>query len=116
MSFFITDAFADVASTTSTAPAHAAGGGFAQILMLLGFVVIFYLLLWRPQAKRAKEHRELVGNLAVGDEVVTSGGLIGKVRKLNDDFIVLEVADNVAIKVQKGSVSTVLPKGSLKPE
>lgn len=114
MSFFITDALADVATTT--APAHAGGGGYAQILMLLGFVVIFYLLLWRPQAKRAKEHRELISNLAAGDEVVTSGGLMGKVKKLGEDFLVVEIADNVSIKLQKGAVSTVLPKGTLKSE
>lgn len=113
MSFFISNAFADVPAAGAGA---ASGSSLTSILMLLGFVVIFYLLLWRPQAKRAKEHRNLISNLAKGDEVVTTGGLMGKIAKLGDDFLLLEIADNVAIKVQKGSISTVLPKGTLKSE
>ncbi len=112
MSFFITNALADTPAASSGAP----GGSFASILMLLGFVVIFYLLLWRPQAKRAKEHRNLISNLAKGDEVVTSGGIMGKIAQLTDDYVVLEIADNVIIKVQKGSIGNVLPKGTLKAE
>jgi len=112
MSFFISNAWADTVTTASTtAPA---GNSLPSILMLVGFVVIFYLMLWRPQAKRAKEHRTLLSNLAVGDEVMTSGGILGKIAKLDDDFITLVIAPNVEIKVQKGSVANVLPKGTLK--
>jgi preprotein translocase subunit YajC len=110
MSFFISNALAESAMTTSL-PAQ--GAGFSQILILLGFVVIFYLLLWRPQAKRAKEHRQLMANLAVGDEVSTTGGIIGKVTALREDVITLKVAENVEIKMQKAAVASVLPKATL---
>ncbi len=110
MSFFITDVLAQSA-TTSLSPQ---GNGYSQILILLGFVVIFYLLLWRPQAKRAKEHRQLMASLAIGDEVTTTGGIVGKVTRLNNELISLKVAENVEINLQKAAVSSVLPKGTIK--
>ncbi len=110
MSFFINDALAESAATTSTV---SQGGGLSQILILVGFVVIFYLLLWRPQAKRAKEHRQLMGNLGIGDEVVTTGGIVGKITVLKDAFITVQIAENVEIKIQKAAVSSILPKGTL---
>nr|WP_245555295.1 preprotein translocase subunit YajC [Hahella ganghwensis] len=85
-----------------------------QILFLGGFVLIFYFLVWRPQSKRAKEHRELVGGLGKGDEVLINGGVAGKIVRVKDDFIVVEISDNVEIKVQKAAVTTALPKGTLK--
>ena len=85
-----------------------------QFLMLAGFVVIFYLLIWRPQAKRAKEHKSLLGSLQKGDEVVTSGGIAGKVVKVADDFVVIEVSDTVELKIQKMAIAATLPKGTLK--
>lgn len=109
MSFFITDVLAQSATTITPQ-----SSGYSQILILLGFVVIFYLLLWRPQAKRAKEHRQLMANLAIGDEVTTTGGIVGKITRLNNDLITLKVAENVEIKLQKAAVSSVLPKGTLK--
>lgn len=109
MSFFLNDALAE--SAAASVPSQ--GGGLTQILILLGFVVIFYLLLWRPQAKRAKEHRQLMANLAVGDEVSTSGGIIGKVTALREDLITLKIAENVEIKLQKAAVASVLPKGTV---
>lgn len=111
MSFFINNALADAATTTA---ANTQASSLPSLLMLLAFVVVFYLLLWRPQAKRAKEHRNLLSSLAKGDEVVTSGGLVGKVNKITDDFVILTIADNIDITVQKAAVSGVLPKGSLK--
>jgi preprotein translocase subunit YajC len=106
--FFISDAIA-------ATPAPAQGeSGVMSIVLLVGFVLIFYFLLWRPQSKRAKEQRNLLAGLAVGDEVVTSGGLVGKINKVNDDFIMLSIADNVEIKLQKAAVIASLPKGSLK--
>ncbi|MEC9387995.1 MAG: preprotein translocase subunit YajC [Pseudomonadota bacterium] len=85
-----------------------------QIIVFAGFILIFYFLIWRPQSKRAKEHKALMSGLNKGDEVVTSGGVAGKITKVTDDFIVLEVADNVEMKVQKVAVAAALPKGTLK--
>lgn len=109
MSFFISSAFADAAAPAAGAPA----AGFEWIF-LVGFLVIFYLMIWRPQAKRAKEQKNLLGNLQKGDEVVTTGGIAGKITKVSDDFVVLEVADNIELKFQKGAVAATLPKGTLK--
>ena len=71
-------------------------------------------MLWRPQAKRAKEQRNLIANLAKGDEVVISGGIVGKITKLADDFITLAITDTVEIKVQRSAVLSILPKGTMK--
>jgi preprotein translocase subunit YajC len=95
------------------APAEGPGAIF-NILFFGGFILIFYFLMWRPQAKRAKEHKELMGGLSKGDEVLTNGGIAGRILRVKDDFIVLEVADNVEIKVQKVAVAGALPKGTLK--
>ncbi|CAE6949202.1 MULTISPECIES: preprotein translocase subunit YajC [Pseudomonas] len=107
MSFFIPAAYAD------TAAAAPAGSGFEWVF-LIGFLVIFYLMIWRPQAKRAKEHKNLLGGLQKGDEVVTSGGIAGKVSKVTDDFVVIEVSDTVELKFQKQAIAATLPKGTLK--
>ena len=99
------------------AMAQDAGQGMSvmgQIIFFAGFILIFYFLIWRPQSKRAKEHKNLMSGLNKGDEVVTSGGVAGRITKVTDDFIVLEVADNVEIKVQKVAVGAALPKGTLK--
>jgi len=109
MSFFIPTAFADAAAPA----AGPAGSGFEWIF-LVGFLVIFYLMIWRPQAKRAKEQKNLLGNLQKGDEVVTSGGIAGKINKVTDDFVVIEVSDTVELKIQKGAIAATLPKGTLK--
>ena len=110
MSFFISSAFADGAAPAAAAPM---GGGFEWIF-LVGFLVIFYLMIWRPQAKRAKEQKALLGNLQKGDEVVTTGGIAGKITKGSDAFVVLEVSDTVEMKFQKGAIAATLPKGTLK--
>lgn len=89
-------------------------GVMGQVIFFAGFILIFYFLIWRPQSKRAKEHKALMSGLNKGDEVVTSGGVAGRINKVTDDFIVVEVADNVEIKVQKVAVSATLPKGTLK--
>ncbi|CAD5108027.1 preprotein translocase subunit YajC [Zestomonas carbonaria] len=109
MSFLIPAAYADAAAPA----AGPAGTGFEWVF-LVGFLVIFYLMIWRPQAKRAKEHKNLLGSLQKGDEVVTSGGIAGKVTKVADDFVVVEVSDNVELKFQKGAIAATLPKGTLK--
>lgn len=89
-------------------------GVMGQIIFFAGFILIFYLLIWRPQSKRAKEHKALMTGLNKGDEIVTSGGVAGKITKVADDFIVVEIADNVEVKVQKVAVAAALPKGTLK--
>ena len=109
MSFFISSAFADAA-----APAAAPMGDGFEWIFLVGFLVIFYLMIWRPQAKRAKEQKALLGNLQKGDEIVTTGGIAGKIVKVSDAFVVIEVSDTVELKIQKGSVAATLPKGTLK--
>ena len=109
MSFLIPAAYADAAAPA----AGPAGTGFEWIF-LVGFLVIFYLMIWRPQAKRAKEHKNLMAGLQKGDEVVTSGGIAGKITKVADDFVVLEVSDTVEMKFQKGAIAATLPKGTLK--
>ncbi len=82
--------------------------------MLIIFMGLMYLMIIRPQMKQAKQHKQLVSSLAKGDEVVINGGLLGKIREVGDNFILLEVADNTAVKIQKHAVSQILPKGSLK--
>ena len=98
--------------------AQAAGGAqpnaFVQLLPLVLIFVVFYFLLIRPQAKRAKEHKAMVAALAVGDEVVTSGGIIGKVTETGEQFLTVEIAEGVRVKVQRHTVGAVLPKGTLK--
>lgn len=106
MNGLISDAWAQVAPS---APSQ-----FTPLLMVGVFFVIFYFLLFRPQQKRAKEHQNLISKLATGDEVVTTGGLLGKVNDVGDTFVTLEIADGVRIKVQKSQITQLMPKGTLK--
>lgn len=85
-----------------------------MFLFLGGFALIFYFMIFRPQSKRRKEHQALVSGLAKGDEVVTVGGIAGAVTKVEDDFVKVNIASNVEIRVQKSSVGASLPKGTLK--
>ena len=78
------------------------------------FFAIMYFMIIRPQQKRQKEHQKLIGSLSKGDEVVTSGGMMGKILKVGDNSIQVEISEGVAVKLQKNSISSVLPKGSLK--
>jgi preprotein translocase subunit YajC len=102
----------------SSAWAQAAGGAqpnaFMQLLPLVLIFVVFYFLLIRPQAKRAKEHKAMVAALGVGDEVATAGGILGKVTETGDQFLTLEVAEGVRVKIQRHTVTSVLPKGTIK--
>jgi len=88
------------------------GGGMSFLIMMVLF--IFYFMLIRPQMKQAREHKKLVENLSKGDEVVTNGGLLGRISEIGDNFIVLEVAKDTEIKVQKHAVSALMPKGTIK--
>jgi preprotein translocase subunit YajC len=85
-----------------------------DIFIIIAFALVFYFIVWRPQSKRTKEHKELVGGLSKGDEVVTSGGMLGKITKVDEQFLVIEIAANVEIKVQKGAIASALPKGTIK--
>jgi preprotein translocase subunit YajC len=87
---------------------------FAPVLMMVVFVGIFYFLLIRPQQKKAKDHQNMVAKLSTGDEVVTSGGILGRIVEVSDAFVTLEVADSVRLKIQKGQVTSLMPKGTLK--
>ncbi|MCJ2378384.1 preprotein translocase subunit YajC [Vibrio sp. ZSDZ34] len=102
-------------------PAYAAegapqGGGFEMLLMLGMFAVIFYFMIYRPQAKRAKEHKNLMSSMAKGDEVLTNGGLIGKITKISEenDYVAIALNDNNEVVIKKDFVTAVLPKGTLK--
>lgn len=100
------------------APAYAqdggAFGGLAGMLPLVLIFVLFYFLLIRPQQKRQKEHQQMVTALAAGDEVVTGGGMLGKVTSVSDQFVTVEIASNVSVKLQKHTISSVVPKGTVK--
>lgn len=113
MSIFISDAIAqtgEVADATN----QAAAGNSLSLIMLVAIFVLFYFMLIRPQNKRAKEHRDLISNLKVGDEVTTAGGIMGRIASMDEQFVKLEVADGVKIAFARTSVSTVLPKGTVK--
>ena len=85
-----------------------------NLLFLGGFVLIFYFLLIRPQSKRRKEHAALVAGLSKGDEVITAGGLVGSVTKVEDDFVKVQLASKLEVRMQKSAVNATLPKGTLK--
>ncbi len=86
-----------------------------NLVLIGGMFILFYLILWRPQSKRAKEHKNLISSISKGDEIMTSGGIMGKVTKVNDDYIAVEVGEKVKVelKLQKSSVAAVLPKGTI---
>jgi preprotein translocase subunit YajC len=106
---FIPAAYA--AEAAANIPASA---GYTEMAMLAVFALVAYFLLIRPQSKRMKEQRQLVASLAKGDEVVTAGGMVGKITRLEDNFIILAIADNVEVKFQRQAVTQVLPKGTIK--
>lgn len=109
MSFFISNAYAQAGG----APAPA-GGGMEFIIMIAIFFALMYFMIIRPQSKRAKEHRKLLEALGKGDEIVTTGGLVGKVSAVGDNFVQVEVGEGMEVKVQKQAVTAVLPKGTIK--
>jgi preprotein translocase subunit YajC len=97
-----------------TAAAADPTGGFMQLLPIILMFIVLYFLMIRPQMKRTKEHKALVEALAKGDEVVTGGGIAGRITKVSENFIAIEVATAVEIQVQKQAVTLLLPKGTLK--
>jgi preprotein translocase subunit YajC len=108
MSLLVSDAYAQSAG----GPLSGSGLGFNILLVV--FVGVFYFLMIRPQQKRMKDQQAMLSRLAAGDEVVTSGGLLGRITEVNDTFITLEIAEGVRIKVQKTQITQLMPKGTLK--
>lgn len=100
-------------ATAHAAPAAASQSPLPSILMMVGFILIFYFLIWRPQAKRTKEHRGMVESVAVGSEVVFAGGLMGRVTKLEGEYAVVELNRGNEVKIQKAAVISLLPQGTL---
>ena len=108
---FISQAFAQ------TAPAAAGGGAESTLFSLLPLVLMFvvlYFIMIRPQMKKQKEHKAMIEALAKGDEVVTAGGVVGKVSKITDQYASIEIAPSVEISVQRQAISQLLPKGTIK--
>ncbi|MBL0165278.1 MAG: preprotein translocase subunit YajC [Xanthomonadales bacterium] len=98
-------------SRASTGPADEFLTGIWPMLLIFG---VFYFMLIRPQMKRAKEARAMVAALAKGDEVLTNGGLLGRIEDISETFVTLEIADKISVKLQKSAITTVLPKGTIK--
>jgi len=111
MSFLFSDV---IAAGTGVGAGGQQGSAMSSIFMLVVFGLIFYFMLIRPQSKRAKEHKNMVEALQKGDEVVTNGGILGKITKVGESFVTIKVSDNVNINVQKHAVSSALPKGTIK--
>ena len=101
-------------AAAQAAPAAQGGNPMQLIIMMVLFFAVFYFMAIRPQMKRAKEHRALLSGLSKGDEVITNGGLAGRVVDLTDSFVGLEISDGVSVKIQKNAITAVLPKGTLK--
>ena len=107
MDFLIQPAWAQAAPGTTA-------GTLGTLLPLVLIFVVFYFLLIRPQTRRAKEHREMVAKLAPGDEIVTTGGVLGRISEVGESFVTLQVSAGVAIQVQKFQVAQLMPKGTFK--
>jgi preprotein translocase subunit YajC len=103
-----------ISSAYAQASAQASDPGFMGLLPIVLMFVLLYFLMIRPQMKRAKESKAMVDSLQKGDEVITAGGVLGKISKISDAYITLEIAPNTEISIQKAAVQTLLPKGTLK--
>jgi preprotein translocase subunit YajC len=114
MSFFISDAIADAGA--GAAAASQSPDPLASLILPIGLVVLFYFFLIRPQSKRQKEHKQMVADLKKGEEILTSGGILGKVVNIKDDFVTLEIAKDVSFIIQKSAVQTIMPKGTIKDQ
>jgi len=115
MSFFISDAIADAGAQAANTAAQSPDP-LASLILPIGLVVLFYFFLIRPQSKRQKEHKQMVSELQKGEEVLTSGGILGKITKVNENFITLEIAKDVSLNVQKSAIQTIMPKGTIKEQ
>ena len=97
-----------------TPAASPLGGGIESMLLILAMFAVMYFLMIRPQMKRAKEHKNMVGSLQKGDEVITAGGILGRITKVDDQYVTVAIAAGVEIQAQRAAVQTVLPKGTIK--
>ena len=113
LDFFISSAHADTTQVAASA-APQSSGGFSLIIMLGIFVAFMYFTVWRPQSRRAKEHKNLINTLTKGDEVITAGGMLGRVVKVSDNYIVISLAEGMDVTMQKSSIVAALPKGTIK--
>lgn len=112
----VAHAATEAVTSTTGAPQHHGGSVMSTVLMLAIFVLIFYFLLIRPQSKRAKEQKQLMESLSVGDEVLTAGGILGRITKLRDGYTTVTIAKGTEITVQKASIVNVLPKGTMETD
>jgi len=114
MSFFINAAYAvqEASQAASETVAPVKGSGLSTLFLFAVIFLLFYMLIIRPQHKRSKEHRNMVKNLGIGDEVITSGGILGKIVATDDSYFNIEIADNIVIKLQKTYITSSLPKGT----
>ncbi|NRA83773.1 MAG: preprotein translocase subunit YajC [Gammaproteobacteria bacterium] len=107
---FISSAMAAEGATS------APGGEYASLIMIAVFGLIFYFMIFRPQSKRAKDHKDLMSSMAKGDEVLTNGGIIGKIAKISEDndYLLIAISDQLTITIKKDYITAVLPKGTMK--
>ncbi|MDO8705022.1 MAG: preprotein translocase subunit YajC [Sulfuricaulis sp.] len=110
MSFFISEAWAEAPAAAGASQ----GSPFVTLIMLGVLFAAFYFILIRPQAKRAKDQKAMIAALAKGDEVVTAGGMLGRIANLGEAYVALDIAEGVEIKVQRQAIQTILPKGTIK--
>jgi preprotein translocase subunit YajC len=103
-----------ISNAMAASESAATSGSTGSIVMLVIFGLVFYFLLIRPQSKRQKEHKLMLDSMEKGDEIVTNGGLIGKVSKIDENVIVLKINDNNEVMIQRGMIATTLPKGTIK--
>lgn len=96
------------------APAATGGPGYEQFFIIIGMFALLYFFMIRPQMKRAKEHKQMAEALQKGDEVITAGGVLGKITKIGEAYISIEIASNTEVQVQKSAIQTLLPKGTIK--
>lgn len=113
MSFLINNAVAATTTVTGNSVAHQPDSTFS-LVMIVAIFILFYFMLVRPQNKRAKTHQNLISQLKPGDEVVTSGGLVGKITSLQEQFLKVALSQGIEVCVQRQAISAVLPKGTLK--
>jgi preprotein translocase subunit YajC len=107
--------FTDALMAADAATASVGGSSaMGQGLLLVAFAVIFYFLIMRPQSKRAKDHQQLISGIQKGDEVITTGGILGKITRVGDNFFIIAIAEGVEVPIQKQAIATSVPKGTLK--
>ena len=103
-----------ISSAWAQAGGGAQGGGIESMLLIVMMFVLLYFMMIRPQMKRAKEHKTMIDALQKGDEVVAAGGILGRISKISENYVTLDIANNVQIQVQRPAVQVLLPKGTIK--